>query len=86
MPDRRIANPPKLDCYAYIRGAYGVPAYIGVRVILRGGTAGVLVDAKHPEQYLHVRLDGASRISGPYHPTDGITYDVTGRPVPEPGA
>jgi hypothetical protein len=61
------------DCYDYVRKTYGVPAYIGVRVQLLGGTMGTIVPAKHSLNYVHIRIDGA-RTSGVYHPTDGLTY------------
>lgn len=66
-------TPPKADCYDYIRGYYGVPAYIGVRAKLRNGREGVIVAAKHSLHYVHIQLDG-DRKSDVYHPTDGIEY------------
>lgn len=68
---------PKSDCYEYVRGYYGVPAYIGVRVRLRNGREGTLVPAKHSQHYVHVHLDGAPR-SDVYHPTDGVEYILIG--------
>lgn len=68
---------PKPDCYDYVRLYYRVPAYIGVRVKLRNGREGVLVQGPgRGDQYLHVRFEGETRVSGPYHPTDGIEYLV----------
>jgi len=69
-------KPPKPDCYDYVRRYYGVPAYVGVRVRVRE-REGVLVQGKgHADQYLHIHFDGDARVSGPYHPTDGIEYLV----------
>lgn len=60
------------DCCAYIRNYYGVPAYVGVRVRVRG-REGVIVQAKHSQHYVHIRFDG-DRKSDIYHPTDGVEY------------
>ena len=82
-----MKRPPQPDCYDYVRRYYGVPAYIGVRVIV-GGRDGVIVPAKHLQHYVHIKLDGERR-SGIYHPTDGVEYVVVGMPpsrwsVPKP--
>lgn len=61
------------DCYDYVRRFYGVPAYIGVRVSVRGRD-GALVNHRPSDQYVYIRFDGDRRVSGPYHPTDEITY------------
>lgn len=74
MKSRR---PPTPDCYDYVRRYYGVPAHIGVRVRVRD-REGVLVDRKPGDQYVYIRFDGEQRVSGPFHPTDGITYLVAG--------
>ena len=64
------------DCYHYIRNYYSVPAYIGVRVKIRGKD-GMIVHAKHSQHYLHVLMDGEKR-SDVYHPTDSVQYVVVG--------
>jgi hypothetical protein len=70
---------PRPDCYDYVRRFYRVAAYIGVRVRYHG-REGVLVQKSHGDQYVHIRFDGETRVSGPFHPTDGITY------LPDPSA
>lgn len=70
------------DCCAYIRGYYGVPAYVGVRVKVRG-REGVIVAAKHSTRYVHIRLDGDRR-SEIYHPTDGVEYVIEPAKAPPP--
>ncbi len=70
---RRATEP---DCYDYVRNYYHVPAYIGMRVKV-SGREGVLVKSR-ADQYVYIRFDGDARIVGPYHPTDGIEYLVTG--------
>lgn len=67
----------KRDCCAYIRGYYHVPAYVGMRVRIRG-QEGVIVNATHSTHYVHVRLDGETRACV-YHPTDGVEYLVERR-------
>lgn len=62
----------RADCYDYVRRYYGVNAYIGMRV-RADGREGVLVTSTG-DQYLHIRFDGDKKVSGPYHPTDGIEY------------
>lgn len=69
-----MPGPPKVDCYDYVRRYYGVPAYIGMRVIA-GGKPGVIVAAKSDLHYVHIKLDGA-KFANPYHPADGIQYNV----------
>lgn len=64
---------PQPDCYDYVRRTYGVPAYIGVRVRVRG-REGVLVNQKPGDQYVYILFDGEQKWQGPYHPTDGIEY------------
>jgi hypothetical protein len=76
-----MTQPPKLDCYDYVRHYYGVPAYIGVRVKLRNGREGVIVPAKHSLHYIHILRDGDRR-SEVYHPTDGVEYFVDPRALP----
>lgn len=61
------------DCYDYVRRYYGVPAYIGVRVRVRN-REGVLVNRGPSDQYVYIRFDGDKRVTGPFHPTDGIEY------------
>jgi hypothetical protein len=74
-----MAKIPDVDCYDYVRRYYRVPAYVGVRVRRADGKEGALVAPRGGgDQYLHIRLDGERRVSGPYHPTDGITYLVVG--------
>lgn len=69
-----MRRPPTPDCYDYVRRYYGVPAYVGMRVRVRE-REGVLVQGRgRSDQYLHIRFDGEDKTSGPYHPTDGITY------------
>lgn len=56
------------DCYDYVRGYYGVPAYVGVRV--RGeGREGVIVGARSDLHYVHVRFDD-QKFSVNVHPAD----------------
>lgn len=64
------------DCYAYVRKHYGVEAYIGkrVRFASKGGREGVLVNRRTGDQYIYVWLDGDEKVTGPYHPTDGVEY------------
>lgn len=70
-------RPQLPDCYDYVRNAYGVPAYIGMRVRVRDREGVLQKPARGSgDQYLHIRFDGDSRVSGPFHPTDGITYLV----------
>jgi hypothetical protein len=69
---------PTRDCYEYVRGYYGVPAYVGVRVHVRG-RQGVIVEARHSQHYVHIWLDGDSR-SDVYHPTDGVSYVIPAAP------
>ena len=73
--------PPSYDKFQYIRSYYGVPAYKGMRVKVKtqhGEKEGVITDADGA--YVRIRLDG-SKISLPYHPTDGITYLPEGAPA-----
>jgi hypothetical protein len=65
-------RPPQPDCYDYVRRYYRVPAFIGVKVRVRG-RAGILVASKHHDQYLHVQFDGETK-ADIYHPTDGVEY------------
>ena len=46
-----------VDCYDYVRGYYGVPAYIGGKVRCESQT-GVIVGARSDLHYVHVRFDG----------------------------
>jgi hypothetical protein len=72
---------PEIDCYAYVRRYYGVAAYVGMRVKLRDGRQGVLVNVRGGgDQYVHVRIDG-ERHPSICHPTDGVEYLVEGRPA-----
>lgn len=68
----RESREPRPDSCAYVRGYYGVPAYVGVRVRVKK-REGVIVEAKHSQHYVHIRLDGDKR-SDVYHPTDGVEY------------
>lgn len=63
----------KRDCYSYVRRYYGVPAYPGVHVRVVG-REGVLVRRRTEDQYVYIRFDGETKVTGPYHPTDGIEY------------
>jgi hypothetical protein len=63
----------KDDCYAYVRRYYGVPAFVGQRVRVRG-VDGVLVNRRTSNQYVYILFDGSARSSGPFHPTDEIEY------------
>lgn len=67
-------RPNQPDCYDYVRRYYGVPAYIGVRVIA-GGKPGVIVAAKSDLHYVHIWIDG-DKHSNPHHPTYEIQYLV----------
>ncbi len=67
-----MKRPPMPDCYDYVRRHYGVPAYVGARVRIEN-REGVLVRST-TGQYVEVRFDGERRVTGPYHPTDGIEY------------
>jgi hypothetical protein len=68
-----------IDCYDYIRRTYHMPAYIGVRVTVRG-LAGTLMPATHDLHYLHVLFDGRmSTVTA--HPTDDVQYHVIGAGV-----
>jgi hypothetical protein len=69
-----MRQPPKPDCYDYVRQYYNVPAYVGVRVTVRGRD-GVLVDATHSRHYVHILFDG-DHLSAVCHPTDGVEYFV----------
>lgn len=60
------------DCYQYVRQYYEVPAYIGVRVTVRG-KSGVLARTQQGH-YVYILFDGEKRATGPFHPTDGIEY------------
>lgn len=72
-----MSKPQQPDCYDYVRRYYGVPAYVGVRVTV-SGRAGVLVKPRCADQYVHILFDGDKRMRGPYHPTDGVTYEPVG--------
>ncbi len=65
----------KPDCYDYVRRYYGVPAFVCVRVSVKG-RAGVLAARRRVDQYVYIRFDGNPKATGPWHPTDGITYEV----------
>lgn len=54
----------------YIRTTYGVPAYVGRKVVAYG-KPGVITGTSGP--HLKVRLDGEKQ-AFPYHPTHGIEY------------
>lgn len=71
------ARGAKPDCYDYIRNYYSVPAYVGMRVKVRG-REGALVEAKHSQMYVHILLEGDKR-SDVYHPTDGVEYLPAGQ-------
>jgi hypothetical protein len=60
------------DPLQYVRDYYGVPAYKGVKVTAYG-KQGVITGADGP--HVSIRLDGEKN-SRPYHPTDGITYQI----------
>ena len=60
------------DPLQYVRDYYNVPAYKGVKVTAYG-KIGVITGADGP--YISIRLDGEKH-SRPYHPTDGITYQI----------
>lgn len=61
------------DCYEYVRNYYHVPAYVGVRVKVRD-REGVLVAPRCPNQYVYVLFDGDTKMTGPFHPDDHVTY------------
>lgn len=63
------------DCYDYVRRYYGVPAFIGARVSV-GGRTGVLAARRRTDQYVYIRFDGDQKATGPWHPMDGIAYEV----------
>lgn len=65
------------DCYDYVRRCYHVPAYVGVRVKVKD-REGVLVAPRSSDQYVHIRFNGETRVTGPFHPTDGVEYLVEG--------
>ncbi len=62
----------KPDCYEYVRKFYSVPAYIGMRVRYKD-REGTLVRSRG-DQYVYIHFEGEKHITGPVHPTDGITY------------
>jgi hypothetical protein len=62
----------KPDCYQYVRNYYKVPAYVGVRVTVKG-RAGRLTNTR-VGHYVYILFDGDKRPTGPFHPTDGIGY------------
>lgn len=68
----RPRRPPQPDCYDYVRRYYGVPAFIGMRV-RRQDRGGVLVKSRG-DQYVYIQFDGDTHVTGPVHPTDGVTY------------
>lgn len=76
-----MRRPPMPDCYDYVRRYYGVPAYVNARVRI-GNREGVLVRST-TGHYVEVRFDGERRVTGPYHPTDGVEY-LAQSPTPEP--
>ncbi len=61
------------DPYEYVRNYYNVPAFIGMRVRVKE-REGVLVKPRCADQYVHILFDGDKRMTGPFHPTDGVTY------------
>jgi hypothetical protein len=67
------------DPLQYVRDYYSVPAYKGVKVTAYG-KSGVITGADGP--HICIRLDG-ERHSRPYHPTDGITYNIEIPEVPK---
>lgn len=67
----------KDDPYVYVRNYYNVPAYIGVAVAAKsGGHNGVIVKPKHPDQYVHVLVDGDKHVRN-HHPLE-LTYKPIG--------
>ncbi|SNS59378.1 hypothetical protein [Rhodococcoides kyotonense] len=57
---------------AYVRGYYGVPAHVGVRILfLYTGEYGVIVGGE--QQYLRVRFDG-HKTAALLHPTWEVEY------------
>lgn len=59
--------------YSYVRNYYNVPAYVGVRVRVKGKD-GTLVKPRRDDQYVYIQFDGDRKACGPWHPTDGIEY------------
>ena len=59
-----------------MRRYYGVPAFIGARVSVKG-RSGVLARRASGDQYVYILFEGDKRATGPYHPTDGIDYAPT---------
>lgn len=77
MTRRRV----QADCYEYVRNCYHVPAYVGVRVTVKG-REGVLVAPRSPDQYVYILFDGDTRVTGPFHPDDSIRYHPIGGRAP----
>jgi hypothetical protein len=59
------------DELSYVRESYGVPAFIGRRVLTYSGQEGTIIGGDH--QYVLVTLDGHERPSR-YHPTWHMEY------------
>lgn len=73
----------KEDCYAYVRKYYGVEAYIGKRVRVKGRGEGVLKRTRQG-QYLYIQFDDEPGIVGPFHPTHGVDYLPLTPRTPQP--
>lgn len=61
-----------MSAFDYVRGRYGVPAHMGLRVIAYGEPGIIVEDRGH---YIGITLDkDKPGVIGSYHPTDGIEY------------
>ena len=68
-----MTRPSANDLLEYHRDAYGVPAYVGVKVVMKDRT-GVIKGASGP--HILVLFDG-ERKPVPCHPTWEMTYQPT---------
>ena len=70
---RRWRRPDHQASYDYVRRAYDVPAYVGLRVRFEG-KPGRIVNPQKSTPYVHLRLDGETR-TFPVHPCEsGLEY------------
>lgn len=69
----RWRRPDHQKSYEYVRGAYNVPAYVGLAIRFCG-TPGKIVMPGKSTPYVHVRLEGERRVSV-LHPCEaGLEY------------